>query len=87
MPQLYWSKAAPSMYYLRDKPGSCGPAVGRVWRHEVRSGTGCFYNALYDTPEAVICFTERGQPNSIIGMLEEQIAARIPGTTFTREGF
>lgn len=84
---LFWAKADRGHYYLRTTPGGRGPAVGRVWRADMGSGSGTFYHALYDTPEAVINFTERGQPNTVIGLLEAQIAARFPGATFTREHF
>lgn len=49
--------------------------------------SGTFYHAMFDTPDAVINFTERGQPNTVIKMLEVQIVARFPDTIFTRENF
>lgn len=84
---LYWSKAIPGHYYLRAVPGGKGPAVGRVWRADMGAASGTFYHAHYDTPDAVINFTERGQPLGIIAMLEAQIIARFPEATFTRLNF
>lgn len=85
--KLYWAKACAGQYFLRDKPGRSGPALGRVWWADMGTGAGTFYHALYSTPEAHINFTERGQPKTVIAMLEEQIVARFPEAEFVKEGF
>jgi hypothetical protein len=51
------------------------------------AGARTFYHALYDSPPAFISFTERGQPKSVIAMLEYRIRARFPEVTFERENF
>lgn len=84
---LYWAKADKALYYLRTVPGGRGPAVGRIWRADTGIGSGSFFHAMYDTDQAVINFTERGNPATVIGMLEAKISARFPGTVFKREGF
>lgn len=84
---FYWSKACPGEYYLRTSPGGRGPAVGRVWRADMGIASGAFYHGLYDTPDAFISFTERGQPGTAIQLLQARIAARFPGSAFTRENF
>jgi hypothetical protein len=83
--QLFWAKADAGQYYLRPRRGGLGPAVGRVWKADVGPHSGSFYHATYDTPEAYINFTERGQPKTVMAMLEKHITARFPDTTFTKE--
>lgn len=84
---LFWSKACKGSYYLRDKPGGRGTALGRVWTANMGPAAGSFYHAMFDTEDAHINFTERGQPKTVIAMLEERIKARFPEAVFEKEGF
>lgn len=85
---LYWFKVGRGQYYLRDHPGGIGPRIGRVWWADMGQGASTsFYHAMYDTAEAVINFTERGQPKTIMALLEAAIRTRFPDTDFIKENF
>lgn len=85
MTALYWSKSGPGVYYLRDHPGGRGAIVGKVWSAISQVGGASIYHAMYDSPDAVINFTERGQPKSVMAMLEAKIVARFPAAVFSKE--
>lgn len=85
--ELWWAKACAGSYYLREKPGGRGTSVGKVWKRQTKYGAAHIYDALFDHAGAYITFTERGQPKTIIAMLEGQIIARFPEAVFEKEGF
>lgn len=82
---FWWAKAGRGLYYLRDRPGARGAAVGKVSSLISEHGGSAFYRAQFEHAEWHISFTERGQPKTIMAMLEAKITERFPDATFTRE--
>lgn len=86
MSAFYWSKAAPGLYYLRDKPGGLGPAVAKVWRVDDNRGA-VIYAAHFDHAGVLFNIRERAQPRSFIPLMEREILASFPNARFERENF
>lgn len=82
--ELFWSKAAPGLYYLWDRPMKKETGhVGKVWRREDGK-----YGAYFDLGSIGIRLPfSNTNPAGKIESLESAIFRLIPDVTFTREGF
>lgn len=84
--EFFWRRAGHGLYILRDHPGY-GPGVGRVTSIRTQGSGASIYSAAFDYRGHVLTFSERGQPKTVMALLEADIRKHIPDATFTRKDF